>query len=247
MKVELFYSPAIEYSHKFINSLEDVYHKIKDRILFEPHVVTFTSQSQEFIAKNCVSSGAYCAFDPSHASSATGKDVVLESLRQKCVYKSSISNYFAYMKGFYTKCFDSFSESCSKSVAEKNWIDWIQIKDCVNKSFLGPDKNMLNNDNEILSVEKDKMKKLGTNNFPNIYINNILYKGSLSKLDILLSICSTLHDDVYECRNIDMVPYDDVGFWQLVLIQAIVFITGTVFLALVCRRIAKRQYLRFFK
>lgn len=212
--------------------------------MFEPHFVTFMSKSQEFINKNCISGGSYCAFDPSHSTSATGRDVVLESLRQKCVYKISISDYFLYMKGFYKRCFNSFSESCSKDVIESNWIDWNQVQKCVEKSFHGSQKPIYLNENEILSDEKEKVKKLGTTNFPNILINNILYKGSLSRFDILFSICSTLHDDVQECRNIDMVPYDDVSFFQLVLIQLTVFIVGTVILAFVCRKYAKRQYLR---
>ena len=135
--------------------------------------------------------------------------------------------------------------SSDKSIIDKNWIEWTQVQKCVENSFNGPQKNYLLNDNDLLANEKEKMKNLGTTNFPNIFINNVLYKGSLSRFDILLSVCSTLHEDVQECRNIDMVPYDDIGFWQLVLIQLSVFIVGTVLLALVCRRCAKKQYLRF--
>jgi len=182
--VELFYSPSIEYSQKFITSLEDVYNKLKDRIMFEPHIVTFTSKSQEFISKNCVSNGAYCAFDPSHSSGATGRDVVLESIRQKCIYKMSVPDYFAYARIFFSKCFGTFDEKCSKAAVEKTWVDWSQVQKCVEKSFHGSAKTFYLNDNDLLADEKEKIKKLGTNNFPNIFINNILYRGSLSKVDI---------------------------------------------------------------
>ena len=128
---------------------------------------------------------------------------------------------------------------------DKNWIDSKQILDCVNKSFHGSHKTLTSNENELLSDDKEKFKKTGTNNFPNIFINNIIYKGSLSKFDILLSICSTLHDEVYECKNIDMVPYDDISFTQLMLIQLMVFLVGTFVLALVCKRLAKKRYLKF--
>lgn len=213
--------------------------------MFEPHLVTFTSKSQEFISKNCVSGGTYCAFDPSHAPGASGRDVVFESLRQKCIYKMSLPDYFTYIKVFYEKCFNSFTEQCSRAAVERTWVDWTQIQRCVDKSFHGSNKVSFLNDNDILADEKDKMKKLGTSNFPNIFINNILYKGSLSKFDILLSICSVLHDDVSECQNIDMVPYDDFSFWQMALIQLIVFVLGALFLAFICRRIAKKQYLKW--
>lgn len=227
-----------------MTSLEEVYNKLKNRILFEPHVVTFTSKSTEFISKNCVSNGAYCAFDPGHTTAATGRDVVIESIRQKCIYKVSIPDYFKYMKYFYEKCFESFDEKCSKWAVDKTWVDWTQVQKCVERSFHGSNKALYANDNELLADEKDKMKRLGTTNFPNIFINNILYKGSLSKYDILLSICSTLHDDVSDCQNIDMVPYDDFSFWTMALIQLAVFLIGSAVMAYLCRRVAKKQYLK---
>lgn len=212
--------------------------------MFEPHVVTFTSKSQEFISKNCVSGGAYCAFDPSHSSGATGRDVVLEAIRQKCVYKMSVPDYFTYTKAFFSKCFSSFDEKCSKSALDKTWVDWAAVQKCVEKSFHGSGKSFFTNENDLLADEKDKMKKLGTNNFPNIFINNVLYRGSLSKVDILLSICSSLHEDVSECKNIDLVDYDEFSFWQMALIQLTVFVLGSAFLAFICRKIAKKQYLK---
>lgn len=197
------------------------------------------------MATNCVSNGAYCAFDPSHFSTATGRDVILESIRQKCIYKINIVDFFAYMRGFYLKCFDSFSENCSKSVVDENWIDWTQVQKCVVNSFHPTQKTAFLNENDLLADEKENIKNLGTNNFPNIFINNIIYKGTLSRFDLLFSICSALHDDVHECRNIGMFPYDDIAFWQLVLIQLTVFVVGTGFLAVICRKYAKRQYMQF--
>lgn len=212
--------------------------------MFEPHVVTFTSKSQEFISKNCVSNGAYCAFDPSHAGAATGRDVVLEAVRQKCIYKMSVPDFFTYTRVFFGRCFGSFDEKCAKAAVDRTWVDWAAVQKCVEKSFSGSGKTFYQNENELLADEKEKMKKLGTNNFPNIFINNILYRGSLSKIDILLSVCSALHDDVSECKNIDLFPADDFGFWQMAAIQLLVFVLGSAFLAFICRRIAKKQYLK---
>lgn len=243
-KLDFFYSPSIEYSHRFLESLESVYDKLKDRILFEPHLVTFASKSQEFISKNCVSNGEYCAFDPNHEGKQTGRDVIMEGLRQKCIYKKGLSQYFAYMRGFYEKCFTVFTESCSKTIVDRLGFDWEQLRVCVDKSFHGPLKNLVQNENEILADDKEKMKKTTTSNFPNVFINNVLYRGSLSKLDMLLSICSSLHDEVHECQNVDLSPYAEVSIFQMVAFQLSVFLLGILVMAFVCKRIAKDKYKR---
>ena len=168
----------MEYSHKFITVLEEVYHKLKDRVLFEPHIVTFASKSSEFTSHNCVSGGAYCAFEPHTDSAASGRDVVLEGLRQKCIYKANIADYFTYMDAFFGSCSKVLTEECSKRVLRKTSLDWDHIKKCVDNSFHGINKVSYLNDNEVLADEKEKFKKLGTASFPNVFINNALYKVS---------------------------------------------------------------------
>ena len=62
---------------------------LKEKILFEPILITFSSESEEFKINNCVSRGKYCAFDIGGNGDINGKMIVYESLRQKCIYKSS--------------------------------------------------------------------------------------------------------------------------------------------------------------
>ena len=236
--------PSVEYAHKFITVLEQVYAKLKDRILFEPHIVTFASKSPEFSAHNCVSGGAYCAFEPHAESSASGRDVLLEGLRQKCVYKASVPEYFTYMDAFFKDCAKVMSEECSRKALRKTRLDWAQVQKCVADSFHGVKDIAFLNDNEVLADEREKFKKLGTASFPNIFINNVLYKGSLSHFDVLLSLCSALHDETEECRNLDFDSADDISILHLVAAHFLIFFFGILVLAYVCRRIAKRQYLR---
>lgn len=244
MKLDLFYVPSVEYSHKFIDILEDVYIKLKDRIVFEPNIVTFTSKSEEFISHNCVSNGNYCAFEPSHETSITGRDVVLEGIRQKCIYKANTAAYFSYMQAFHKSCMHSFKEDCSKKAMRSASVDSSQIEQCVNQSFRGTNKILFNNDNDILADDKEKLKKLSHASFPNMYINGNLYKGSLEHFDILLSLCSALHDETQECRNLDIVPYFEIPLANLIMGHLLVLLVGVIIMAFICRRIAKRQYLR---
>lgn len=244
MKLDLFYVPSVEYSHKFISIIEDVYHKLKDRVIFEPNIVTFTSKSEDFIAHNCVSNGNYCAFEPSHESSATGRDVVMEGLRQKCIFKANVNAYFTYMASFFSACAHSFREDCSKKILGKTSLDWDQVDKCVTQSFHGTSKSVQSNENDFLADDKEKLKKLSHASFPNIYINGMLYKGSLEHFDVLLSLCSALHDETQECRNLDIVPFYEIPLLNLIFGHLLILVIGIGIMAFVCRRIAKQQYIR---
>ncbi len=88
--------------------------RLKDKIIFEPIMVTFASKSEEYAKENCVFKGGYCLMDPEHSDHIKGIDVIMESLRQKCMYKANVEGYFEYMGAFYSKCYHSFTERCSK-------------------------------------------------------------------------------------------------------------------------------------
>lgn len=233
--------PSYEYSAQFIDMLQVVYEKLKDRILFEPSIVTFSSKSEDFKANNCVSDGKYCAFDPDNEGPITGRDVVLEAIRQKCIYKISIDNYFNYMQLFYGYCLFDFSEGCSKGLIEKLNIEPTDVFSCLDNSFLVSNNDKYSNDNTILSDEREKQRKAGLNNFPNIYINDVVYQGTLAYYDLLLSVCSGLHDITMNCRNLD---FDDVDYNvpTIILLYVGIYSACLTVLAFLCRKIAKRRY-----
>jgi len=79
--LDFYYIPSYSYSAKFINVLKHVFHKLRDRVLFEPHIVTFTSKADSFIRNNCIGNGNYCAFEPDENDQITGRDILMESIR----------------------------------------------------------------------------------------------------------------------------------------------------------------------
>ena len=68
----------------------------------------------------------------------------------------------------------------------------------------------------------------------------------MAHFDVLLSVCSALHDETKECRNLDFDADDEISVLHLITAHMLVFIVGVLILAFVCRRIIKRQYLRYF-
>lgn len=243
VKLQFFYEPAYEYSKKFIEVLEKVYFTLRDRVVFEPVVVTFSSKAEEFVRGHCVSQGNYCALEPGLKGTATGRDVVLEAIRQKCVYKAGVKEYFSYMDGFYSKCVHEFTEKCSLDLARGNSLYPEDIKKCVTDSFSKTSSDVYQNENELLREERDKYKRLGVERFPEIYINSMLYKGSLSYFDLLLSLCSALHEESKDCRNLSLEGDSEVNLIVLVAVSLSVFAVGVAVLAFVCRKIARKRYL----
>jgi len=241
VQIDFYYVPSYEYSSQFVDMLQIVYDKLKDKILFEPSIVTFKSKSEEFKNTNCISDGKYCAFDPDNEGPITGRDVILESLRQKCVYKIGISQYFSYMQLFYAYCMFDFSEECSRGLIERLGLDPFDVLSCVDNSFLATNNQKYSNDNTILAEERDKQRKAGLNSFPNIYINDVLYQGTLSYYDLLLSICSSLNDITMNCRNLDFED-TDYNILTIIMLHVGIYIACVILLAFICKKIAKRRY-----
>ncbi len=52
---------------------------------------------------------------------------------------------------------------------------------------------MLDNENTILEQEKKKQKSTNLTVFPNIFIKDSLFKGTLSVRDLYFSMCSHLN------------------------------------------------------
>lgn len=245
VKLDFYYIPSYRYSAKFLKTIQKVVSKLRDKIVFEPHIITFSSESEQFINNNCVSNGLYCEFDPENSETITGRMITLEAIRQKCIFKVGNSFYFDYMIQFYDKCEQTFTEACSHSLITDLGQNFKNVHNCVLKSFQASETNIdYNSNNSILEVEKIKQKALSLMNFPNIYINEHLYAGSLSDIDLLLSICSSLNDETQNCHNLDLEVVRDVRKLPIFLLFGVLFLICFVILVVVCKRIARQRYLK---
>ena len=224
--------------------LQKVYAKFRERLVFEPIIYTFSSTNAEFISKNCVSRGAFCAFGREDNDAITGRVVIREALRQACIFKLNVDDFFQYTRAFYTSCFNTFSENCSQELVKATGLEWNDISRCVDHSFEGVNQNYWENDNGLLSANKEQIKLLGAQSFPNVYFNEKLYKGSLSYNDMLLAICGALNGQSAECANIQLEVEEDLDVIQMIILTLVGFVAGVIILGFICKQIAKRKYLR---
>jgi hypothetical protein len=164
---------------------------------FEPHYLTWrcpVCESGGFRSPNneCLSGGRYCAYDPDGPGSLEGSDVVLENLRELCLYRTvqgQHKRWFQYIQHFYQNCYHGFAENCRKEALDKAGVREEEIKKCVDSSVMG--ENIMVDDNVLLKEELEKWYQEMVFFSPAIYINNMLFRGDLEAKLLLAAICSS--------------------------------------------------------
>lgn len=169
--------------------------------MFTPHYITWYCP-QAFISSKqcksqCINHGRYCAPDPEQDFSEgyDGKDVVLENLRQLCVYRVANQSqrswvWWDYVTDFHIRCpmkDKKYNKECAEGVIKSLDLDVKKIEDCMGD----PEKDA---DNPLLKGEQDAQVGQGTRGdvtiLPTVIINNRQYRGKLDKGAVLKAICS---------------------------------------------------------
>ena len=74
---------------------------------------------EEYIQKHCYGGGKYCAMDSGHPK-MSGRTIVMEDLRQMCIYNQSYSysgdrnQFWKYIRKVHEECDSNINEDCSK-------------------------------------------------------------------------------------------------------------------------------------
>ena len=195
---------------------------------FEPHYLIWVCPPQykdsEQCTKQCIYDGRYCCPDPEDDMSTgyDGKDVILENLRQLCVFSMANATGKPWLWWDYTT---QFGEKCKMSENKYNG-------NCAEEVFLslggadlkGPDgsgpgglqglKQCIGDptqsiDNMMLEHEKDSQIGDGSVSevsiLPTVRVNGGQYRGSLEKMHVLRAICSSfpLNEEPEVCNDYD--------------------------------------------
>lgn len=140
---------------------------------------------QSFLDKDCFGGGKYCAA----SSNLTGQEIVLEDLRQMCIYKKAYSSdetrkqFWLYIQNVHDECGTDLNEDCSKYAHQNvEGLDWAETEECVKNSFSSPNKaDWTKNTTKNSLIDKDiwYWSRYGSNVQPSIVINNSTYRGQL--------------------------------------------------------------------
>jgi hypothetical protein len=230
VEVDLWYSSSLDLGMKLANEFSALSYSFTNdhakKPLFTPRVATYSCQdcSQEIKDRNCVSDGAYCAYTPKFVEeyglskpdsnfSLTGREIMIQSLREKCLHQLISDKYksegvlFWTMFHYLEKC---FVDEGVQAKSLDDCYDWSTviidgneevsyINDCVRDSFKGSDETM-ESDNLILRADREWAEKFGLKLHPSIIINGHTYYGDVTGQNLALAICDAYKEAPDECE-----------------------------------------------
>lgn len=242
-------------SFRLVRGFEPFYRKISDKSKFTPHYNIWTN---EVSARNnftspapdtCISGGRYCCIDPDGRGPATGAQVVLEDLRQICIYRTFPELWWNYMMRFDSECLEiQVVEDCSKQTMRDVGIDVQMIEKCYRESFISKDNyiNVMVDDNWILSNETRMIRQMGIQFWPTVTINNISYKGNINGRNIFEAVCSafptgSIPETCYEILGKENTGEEGLNVTLILILVFSSLVLFFLFLIFIYRRWVKSQ------
>jgi hypothetical protein len=155
---------------------------------FTPHYITWYCPQAFTLSRQCksqcINHGRYCAPDPEQdfSSGYDGKDVVLENLRQLCVFKAANETkkpwlWWDYVTDFQIRCpmkEKKYNQECADSVIKSLGLDIKKIDECMGDSNA-------DSENPVLKEEQDAQVGKGSRGdvtiLPTLVVNNRQYRG----------------------------------------------------------------------
>lgn len=168
---------------------------------FTPHYITWFCPQAFTLSRQCksqcINHGRYCAPDPEQdfSSGYDGKDVVIENLRQLCVFRAANNTgkpwiWWDYVTDFQIRCpmkEKKYNKECAHSVIKSLGLDMDTIEKCMGD----PDAD---SENPVLKEEQQTQIGKGSRGdvtiLPTLVVNNRQYRGKLAKGAVLKAICA---------------------------------------------------------
>jgi len=165
-----------------------------------PHYAHFKNSDN---LENCLCNGKYCAEDPDGERDNTGADVLMEDLRQICLFSEyANTTYMDYMTHYDTFCLKQGKmEACGNSILKLVGADPDVIQRCINSYFDTRDpKNCRSN--TYFDREAEAMLKDGVFYTPYININGMPYRGSLFPVkNVFETVCGSFKNAPSVCQH----------------------------------------------
>ena len=199
----------------FMQDFAKVDKKFGDSVLMTPRYKTWACPDCDLKAKSehCFADGAYCAMDTHHAQ-LTGRDILLEDLRQMCIYKHFYGDednrkaFWDYIKSVHQQCYGSVNEDCSRLAHKDNGLDFADTQRCVDQSFTNfkggaHDYKVASAsfNNTLLDEARAYQAKYQPTTFPGVVINNQTFRGQLEVEAVLNAICAGFEDPPRMCSK----------------------------------------------
>ncbi|KAL9251723.1 Vacuolar-sorting receptor 7-like protein [Drosera capensis] len=199
--------------------------------LFTPHYITwycphaFVLSSQ--CKSQCINNGRYCAPDPEQdfGIGYEGKDVVLENLRQLCVYRVAKEQnrpwvWWDYVTDFHFRCSmkeKKYTKTCAHDVLASLNLPVDKVTECMGDLEADTENPVLKSEQE---AQVGKGSRGDVTILPTLVINNVQYRGNLERTTVLKAICAGFKEtwDPPICLSTDIETdeclVNNGGCWQ---------------------------------
>ena len=234
IELETFFSSSEIKAYQLLINLSKYFPDFKNQIIYKPRYVSHKSpnyqKNNRNKVSNCVSGGLYCYFPKKSTIVQDGEIIILENLRQKCVYKLSLDRkdiniYFKYMEFFYEYCINidkpDFSEKCSNKALQFIGLSEFMIHKCIAISFgvSNYSNSIFQNDNNILKDDYDIQSYYYINSFPAVIINRMPIEGIINENKIIETMCYYAYERPSLCNNLhyNSIKHVDYMFWFIII------------------------------
>ena len=203
---KFFFSSSEPRAYELIEKMRKYLDKFGDQISFTPYYVAhknpYYDEEKPKSNINCLSRGVYCYFPKETTIVQEGQKILLEDIRQKCMFKlskeKSNSLYYDYMNNFYKECIinqkGSLTKMCSEITLGKLGYSGDYLDKCIADSFgVGTSElsssSYIDKENIILKEEYNELLKYKLISFPAVVINDKVIKGIIREKTIVANLC----------------------------------------------------------
>ena len=258
---DIWYTPDTENVYSFLKDFRRYQTAFGEVAKLGVHFVTFPHFSYDPNSNtpkdDCLGSGLYC-IRPGKLGITDGSVIVMESIKQKCIYdiannQNKIGYFWAYMLQFQENCVlkeNNFNQICSNEAINSAGLSLEEVNKCLYDSFEGTTYEKENSQyqkiakNKILDKEYEIRKEHLINRVPSLTINGRLYIGSWRPEFIFEAICAALTKKPEICYAEGKFEREAKGFSLMGYIFIIlIVIVINIALFLICKEFIKRKVL----
>jgi len=249
-KIELkfFFSSSELRAYEMINNITSYIDKYDNQVEFIPIYVTHQIPSYDPNNPkrdlNCVTKGKYCYFPKETTITQDSRAILLESLRQKCMFYKSIEvkkmkYYYQYLDYFYKNCLivptPRFNDRCSKQNLDIMGFAVDFLDECIAESFGVKtllSSSYIDNENTIFQNDYEEILKYKLTSFPAVVVDDKPIEGIIKEYKIAEALCSAVEIKPSFCNFLGgtLVQNNPRRSWTYFLIFVIVVVNIGLFI-----------------
>ena len=247
---KLFFSSSELRAYEMIGNLTYYLDRYDGQVEFVPIYVThqkpsYDPETARHNELNCVTRGKYCYFPKETTITQDGQAILMESLRQKCMYYKSveinqIKYYYQYLDHFYKNCLllptPRFNDKCSKENLDIMGFSIDFLDECVAESFGVKSllsSTFMDNDNTIFRNDYGEILKYKVTTFPAVVVDDGVMDGIIKESKIAQTLCAAVENKPIFCNFLGGVSVENANSkrkWTYFLIVVIIIINIGLFI-----------------